>query len=56
VLAVAKEVKKKGQTLYLCEECGIAYREKERADKCETYCREYHGCNLEIIEHAVPLE
>jgi predicted ATP-dependent serine protease len=56
VLAVVKEVKKKGPTLYLCEECGIAYREKEWADKCETYCREYHGCNLEIIEHAMPLE
>jgi len=53
---MVKEIKKNGQTLYLCGECGMAYAEKTWAEKCEAYCREHHGCNLEIIEHAVPLD
>ncbi len=51
---MVKEVKKKGQTLYVCEECGMAYAEKKWAQKCEAYCKKYHACNLKIIGHAVP--
>ena len=53
---MVKEIKKNGDTLYLCEECGMAYKEKEWAQKCQAWCKEHHTCNLEIIEHAVPLE
>jgi len=49
------EIEKSGKTLYLCEECGMAYLEEEWARKCERWCAEHQACNLEIIEHAVPL-
>ena len=38
---------------YQCPECGFKYKEKEWAEKCEAWCREYHTCNLEIIKHAI---
>lgn len=39
--------------LYQCEECGLKYAEKEVAEKCQTWCKEYQSCNIEIIKHAV---
>ena len=53
---MVKELRKNGETLYICEVCGLAYKEKELAEKCQSWCEQYHGCNLEIIQHAVPLE
>jgi hypothetical protein len=53
---VVKAVERSGQTLYVCEECGLAYNEKEWAEKCEQWCREHGTCNIEIIEHGAPLE
>jgi len=50
---MVKEVKRKGQTLYVCEECGLAYKEKEWAEKCQRWCRQTKSCNLEITSHAV---
>jgi len=38
--------------LYQCEECGFHYVEKEQAEKCEAWCREYKSCNIEITAHA----
>ncbi|MFC1988798.1 hypothetical protein ACFLVJ_03085 [Chloroflexota bacterium] len=53
---MVKEVGQNGKTLYICEECGMAYKEKAWAQKCEEWCHEHHSCNLEIIVHAVPLD
>ena len=53
---MVKEVKKNGKTLYTCEECGMAYQEKEWAAKCQAWCSANHTCHLEIIQHAVPSE
>ena len=39
--------------LYKCPVCGFMYREKELAEKCETWCKKYQTCNIEIITHAV---
>ena len=39
--------------LWVCEECGLRYREKFWAEKCEEWCRKHGTCNLEIIKHAV---
>lgn len=39
--------------LFQCPECGLAYREKEWAQKCEAWCRKHKSCNLEIIKHAI---
>lgn len=53
---MVREIKKNGKILYQCELCSFAYTEKERAAKCHEWCKEHHSCNLEIIEHGVPLE
>ena len=50
---MVKELKKENGELYQCEECGFNYDEKEWAEKCEAWCREYKSCNLEITSHAV---
>ncbi len=47
-----KEMNQDNKTLYQCEECEMLYREKEWAQKCEAWCKEYKSCNLEIIAHA----
>lgn len=39
--------------LYTCPECGLSYKEKELAKKCEAWCKEHHSCNLTITKHAV---
>jgi predicted ATP-dependent serine protease len=53
---MVKEVEKKGKVLFICEECGLAYEQKEWAEKCQQWCRENQSCNLEIIRHSVPQE
>ncbi|PIR82376.1 hypothetical protein COU20_02535 [Candidatus Kaiserbacteria bacterium CG10_big_fil_rev_8_21_14_0_10_59_10] len=43
-----------------CSVCGFHYKDnldshtsgKEWAEKCESWCKEHHSCNLEITEHA----
>jgi len=53
---MVKEMRKNGKTLYICEECGFAYKEKELAEKCQQWCEEHNSCNLEITKYAVSLE
>jgi len=50
-----EQLKKAGKDakLYQCPECGFYYKEKEWAEKCESWCKEYKSCNLEIIKHAL---
>lgn len=50
---MVKEEIKDNKKLYICEECGFVYKEKEWAEKCEKWCREKHSCNIEITKHAV---
>ena len=38
---------------FQCEACGLKYREKEIAEKCEAWCTAHNSCNLEITRHAV---
>lgn len=45
--------KKKKERIYQCAICGFRYREKKWKEKCETWCRKYRTCNLEVIKHAV---
>jgi len=53
---MVKEIKKGKKTIFVCEACGFAYEEKLWAEKCQQWCEQYQGCNLEIAEHAVPIE
>lgn len=36
---------------YICGECGLRYKEKEWAEKCEAWCKEKKSCNIEITKH-----
>lgn len=53
---MVKEIEKDGKTLYICEECGMAYEETEWAEKCQAWCSEHNTCHIEITAHAVPLD
>ncbi len=53
---MVKEIVKQDKTLFTCEECGMAYEEKEWAEKCQDWCSENDTCHIEIIAHAVPLD
>jgi len=52
---MVQEVKKKGETFYTCEVCGLAYKEKIWAEKCENFCTKRHACSLEITSQAVKI-
>ena len=52
---MVKRIDKGTEKLYVCEECGMAYRERKWAEKCERWCREHQSCNLEFTRYAVPL-
>ena len=47
------EIRKNGESLYVCEVCGFAYKEKFWAVKCQDFCTENDACSLEITSHAV---
>lgn len=51
-MVVAK--KSEGKNIYMCQECGFWYKEKDMAKKCEKWCKETNSCNLEIIKNALP--
>jgi uncharacterized C2H2 Zn-finger protein len=50
---MVKEIKKENEVFYQCPECGFYYREREWAQKCESWCKEHKSCNLEIIKHSI---
>ena len=40
------------QNLYQCNECGLHYKNKDTADKCEAWCKEHKTCNVEITKES----
>ncbi|HEX9721842.1 MAG TPA: hypothetical protein VGA53_01115 [Candidatus Paceibacterota bacterium] len=50
---MVETIKKDGSELYVCEECGFTYAEREWAEKCQAWCAEHKSCNLDIITHAL---
>ncbi|OGY47705.1 MAG: hypothetical protein A3J62_03935 [Candidatus Buchananbacteria bacterium RIFCSPHIGHO2_02_FULL_38_8] len=45
--------KEENLKIYRCSECGLLYRQKEWAEKCQSWCLKYKSCNLEITKHAI---
>ena len=45
-------MKDKDKYQYVCPECKLHYMEESWAKKCESWCRKYKTCNLEITAHA----
>jgi len=50
---MVKEIKRDSKSLYVCEVCGLKYRERRLAEECEEFCSKHNSCSLEIIKHAV---
>lgn len=49
---MVKEEKRNNQSVYLCEECNFLYKDRQWAEKCETWCKKHQSCSLEIIKHS----
>ena len=47
-----KEKNINNKNTYQCKECGLHYKDKHTAEKCEAWCKEHKTCNIEIIRHA----
>jgi len=47
------EINEGKNVLYACEECGLKYKSRKLAERCEAWCKEHSSCNLEIIKYAV---
>jgi len=50
---MVKEKKVNTRIFYICEECGLGYKDKETAQECEEWCRKTGTCNIEITKKAV---
>ncbi|MEK7848344.1 MAG: hypothetical protein AAB270_05425 [Chloroflexota bacterium] len=48
-----RELRRSGLRYYICEVCGFAYLERAQARACEEFCTRYHGCSIDITQHAV---
>ncbi|MGB9613693.1 MAG: hypothetical protein ACPL4K_05945 [Candidatus Margulisiibacteriota bacterium] len=48
--------KDKKEEIFKCRVCGLTYREKEWADKCQEWCSTHDSCNLEVIMHSIEAE
>ena len=54
---MVKEIKQGSKILYVCEMCGLAYEEREWAEKCQSWCETHEGSyNIDYVQHCVPLE
>jgi hypothetical protein len=50
---MVKEKKIDAKILFLCNECGLGYEDRETAQKCEEWCRKTGTCKVEITKKAV---
>ena len=39
--------------LYECPECGLNYKDRLLAKKCEDFCKEFNACSLDITKHSI---
>lgn len=53
---MVKEVKKGKEGHYVCEECNLAYKDKVMAKKCQSFCKKYKSCSIEITKHAIKIK
>ena len=52
---MAKEINFEGKIVYKCMKCGWMYRDKDIANKCESWCKKHKSCNLELAKYAIKL-
>jgi len=42
-----------GKSVFLCDICGLGYKDRGTAEECEDYCRTHNSCSIKITEKAV---
>ncbi|KEQ55947.1 hypothetical protein AAA799N04_01627 [Marine Group I thaumarchaeote SCGC AAA799-N04] len=50
---MVKKILKDNKEVFLCEECGLGYKDQGTAEKCEYHCKNYKSCSLEITSNAI---
>lgn len=50
---MAGKIRRGNKYYFACSKCGLAYRERIIAEKCEKWCTAHKSCNLEIIKNAI---
>jgi hypothetical protein len=50
---MVKKKKIDDKILFVCEECGLGYLNKQTAAECEDWCRKTGTCKVEITKKAV---
>jgi hypothetical protein len=50
---MVKELKKEDRTIFLCDECGLGYADRETVEKCEEWCKKTNTCSIEITRKAI---
>ncbi len=50
---MVKEINKENKRYYECKKCGLLYKDKKWAGKCDEWCKENYSCNIEITKHAI---
>jgi len=53
---MVKEIIRENTKYFRCGECGMYYKTRELAQKCEDFCGKNNACNMEIMKHAVELK
>jgi hypothetical protein len=50
---VVKEIEVDSKAVFLCEICGLGYKERRTAEECEEWCRRTNSCSIEITKKAI---
>ncbi len=54
---MVSEKQKDNKTYYMCDICKLAYKKKEMALKCESWCKDNPGsCNPDVVKFAVDID
>lgn len=53
VVVLVSERKLDSQIVFVCDECGLGYLDRETAQKCEEWCKRTGTCSIEITKKAV---
>ena len=52
---MVQETNLNGKIVFKCEKCGYLYKEIEKAEECESWCKKHKSCNLQITKYAIKL-
>lgn len=50
---MVKKSEKHKLPIFQCEECGLFYKDKHLAERCEKFCKENSACDTEITKYAI---